>query len=86
MLMLGTKPGSPGRTAGALNLWATSSAPLTLLFNLLLKHTHTHHTGARAHTHSLSPRGRKASEEQPIWSVGYILANDPQALQETSVS
>lgn len=54
MLMLGTKPGSPGRTAGALDLWATSSAPLTLLFNLLLKHTHTHHTQARVHTHTAS--------------------------------
>lgn len=52
--MLGTKPGSPGRTAGALDLWATSSAPLTLLFNLLLKHTHTHHTQARVHTHTAS--------------------------------
>lgn len=54
MWMLGTKPGSPGRTAGALDLWATSSAPLTLLFNLLLKHTHTHHTQARVHTHTAS--------------------------------
>lgn len=60
MWMLGTKPGSPGRTAGALDLWATSSAPLTLLFNLLLKHTHTTHRRACTHT-----------QPQPSWKKGF---------------
>lgn len=54
--------------------------PLSHYSLIFFWNTHTHHTRARAHTHSLSLCGIKASGEQSIWSVGYTLENDQQAL------